>query len=37
MRMRRSAFGSLLIQAVVRMIAPTSDYPFMVEPGTVKL
>jgi hypothetical protein len=24
-------------KAVVRMIAPTSDYPFMVEPGTVKL
>lgn len=24
-------------KAVVRMVAPTSDYPFMVEPGTVKL
>jgi hypothetical protein len=24
-------------KAVVRMLAPTSDYPFMVEPGTVKL
>lgn len=24
-------------KAVVRMLTPTSDYPFMVEPGTVKL